>query len=293
LLGNGANINFWLDNWCGDSLAHALDIPNFLQNCLSATVNQFISNNHWLIPPIFMEHYPQLLTHISKITIPIEPKQDELVWKHTSSGSLSLKDVYTHQSPVGQHLHWPKILWNISIPPSRSMLVWRLMHHKIPTDENLMNRGCHLPSMCSICYSCSESSSHIFFHCHFSTAMWNWFFSIINIQGSITCTDDLWNVCDRGWGPQCKIVIASTIINILNSIWFCRNQSRFNNVKPIMNYAKTMVIANTSISGNATNLTATSSMTDFRILKAFNVNLHPPKASVIKEVVWMPPNVSD
>jgi hypothetical protein len=122
--------------------------------------------------------------------------------------------------------------------------------------------------------------------------MWNWFFSIINIQGSITCTDDLWNVCDRGWGPQCKIVIASTIINILNSIWFCRNQSRFNNVKPIMNYAKTMVIANTSISGNAINLTTTSSMTDFRILKAFNVNLHPPKAPVIKEVVWMPPNVS-
>jgi hypothetical protein len=71
------------------------------------------------------------------------------------------------------------------------MLVWRLMHHKIPTDENLMNRGCHLPSMCSICYSCSESSSHIFFHCHFATAMWNWFFSIINIQGSITCTGDL------------------------------------------------------------------------------------------------------
>jgi hypothetical protein len=34
-------------------------------------------------------------------------------------------------------------------------------------------------------------------------------------------------------------------------------------------------------------------MTDFRILKAFNVNLHPPKAPVIKEVVWMPPNVSD
>jgi hypothetical protein len=214
LLGNGANINFWLDNWCGDSLAHALDIPNFLQNCLSATVNQFISNNHWLIPPILMEHYPQLLTHISKITIPIEHKQDELVWKHTSSGSLSLKDAYTHQSPVGQHLHCTKIVWNISIPPSRSMLVWRLMHHKIPTDENLMNRGCHLPSMCSICYSCSESSSHIFFHCHFANAMWNWFFSIINIQVSITCTDDLWNVCDRGWGSQCKMVIVTTIINI-------------------------------------------------------------------------------
>ncbi|KAK2410659.1 hypothetical protein QL285_046012 [Trifolium repens] len=30
-------------------------------------------------------------------------------------------------------------------------------------------------------------------------------------------------------------------------------------------------------------------MTDFLVLKAFNVNINPPKAPVIKEVIWMPP----
>jgi hypothetical protein len=40
-------------------------------------------------------------------SIPIELKDDELVWNNPSSGSLSLKGAYyAHPSPTGQHLHW-------------------------------------------------------------------------------------------------------------------------------------------------------------------------------------------
>jgi len=30
-------------------------------------------------------------------------------------------------------------------------------------------------------------------------------------------------------------------------------------------------------------------MNEFRILKAFRVDIHPPKAPVIREVIWCPP----
>jgi hypothetical protein len=53
-----------------------------------------------------------------------------------------------------------------------------------------------------------------------------------------------------------------------------------------------LIIANTSFSGNATKSTTNSSMVDFRILKAFNVSLHPPNSPSIKEVVWSPPIAS-
>jgi hypothetical protein len=39
-------------------------------------------------------------------SIPIELKDDELVWNNPSPGSLSLKGAYAHQSPTDQHLHW-------------------------------------------------------------------------------------------------------------------------------------------------------------------------------------------
>jgi transposase len=48
-----------------------------------------------------------------------------------------------------QHLQWAKLIWNPDIPPWKSLLVWRLMHQKMPTtDENLMIRGC----MCNTIY---------------------------------------------------------------------------------------------------------------------------------------------
>lgn len=52
----------------------------------------------------------------------------------------------------------------------------------------------------------------------------------------------------------------------------------------------TFVIANVSLSGNCTSLSTTGrSMSDFFILKAFNVSNHPQKAPKIIEVLWQPP----
>ncbi|MCH90106.1 ribonuclease H protein, partial [Trifolium medium] len=53
--------------------------------------------------------------------------------------------------------------------------------------------------------------------------------------------------------------------------------------------AKSMITANASFSGNNTKATACASLVEFRILKAFNVLLHPPNAPSIKEVFWSPP----
>lgn len=33
-------------------------------------------------------------------------------------------------------------------------------------------------------------------------------------------------------------------------------------------------------------------MIDFQILKKFNISIHPPKAPVIKEVIWHPPLIN-
>jgi hypothetical protein len=44
LLGNGDNINFWLDNWCGDPLVEQLGIPDHIRPLLTASVSDFIVN---------------------------------------------------------------------------------------------------------------------------------------------------------------------------------------------------------------------------------------------------------
>jgi hypothetical protein len=53
------------------------------------------------------------------------------------SGILTLKDSYIFQSPPGQKIPWAKLIWSSSIPPSKSLLLWRILHNKIPTDDCL------------------------------------------------------------------------------------------------------------------------------------------------------------
>ncbi|GAU16832.1 hypothetical protein TSUD_367790 [Trifolium subterraneum] len=137
-IGNGEEVNLWLDPWCGDPLVVSLDIPIHMHSSLKA--EELVKN----------------------ITIPLFEKDDKLLWSPSHDGDLSLKDSYSLFSPAGQQMFWSKIVWNFFIPPSKSLLFWRCLQHKLPTDDSLSVRGCALPSMCSLCNnSCLKAKSNI------------------------------------------------------------------------------------------------------------------------------------
>lgn len=75
------------------------------------------------------------------------------------------------------------------------------------------------------------------------------------------------------------------MINIINSIWYARNQVRFKNQRIHWKSYISTVLANTTFIGNHTYAVASSVMYGFIILKKFNVNVHPPKAPQIIEVM--------
>jgi hypothetical protein len=72
LLGNGENINFWLDRWCGEPLVEQLHIPEHVRPYLSSLVSDFIFNGHWNIPSQITEKFPNLNSIVSKVMIPME-----------------------------------------------------------------------------------------------------------------------------------------------------------------------------------------------------------------------------
>ena len=75
-------------------------------------------------------------------------------------------------------------------------------------------------------------------------------------------------------------------------IWFVRNQVRFQDKTVHWKFAINMVIASASISGNHTKQTSRINMFEFSVMKACRVNIKPPNAPVIKEVMWYPPITS-
>jgi hypothetical protein len=88
---------------CGEILVQNFNILAALHNQLNDKVQDFIVNNRWEIPQEILDAHPTLLPFIQYVTIPIDDKEDQIIWKHSSSGILSLKDAYNFQRIPNQH----------------------------------------------------------------------------------------------------------------------------------------------------------------------------------------------
>jgi predicted ferric reductase len=118
---------------------------------------------------------------------------------------------------------------------------------------------------------------------------WTWFSEVIGFNLHFNDIEDIWLLYDRNWQAQCRVVILACLINILHTIWMVRNHARFKNKLIHWKSAITIISSSVSLAGNLTNKTYHASMTDFTILKKFKVSVHPPRAPIIKEVLWQPP----
>jgi hypothetical protein len=144
-LGNCQEINFWIDNWCGESLVEVLQIPTNIRNSL--TLDMFIANHEWSVPYCVLQIYPNLPTILNKVTTPLFEKEDNLVWKLSQNRELTFKDAYLFNYSTTQNISWANLIWNQSIPLSKSMILWRCLLNKLPTDDNTLARGCQFPYM--------------------------------------------------------------------------------------------------------------------------------------------------
>lgn len=289
LIGNGESVNFWNDEWCGVSLTSTLNIPVHISQNLQATVADFIINGVWSIPQIVQMAFPAINSLVHKVTIPTDAVEDKLVWKNAANGELSLKDAYIFKAHCTQNIGWAKKIWSKDIPPSKSLLCWRLMHNRIPTDDNLVLRGCSLASMCSNCNKYVETSFHLFFECSFAKYLWNWFAGILNLPIQVSNLEDIWKICDRRWSPQCKLVVQAGIVNIISSIWYRRNQARFKDKLIHRKLSINNIVSSVCMSGSNTTKVSSPDMREFSILKSFRVPIKPPNAPRVIEVIWTPP----
>jgi ribonuclease HI len=289
IIGDGSSISFWHDNWSGSPLTSKLAIPDQVSGSLQATVRDFIFNNKWNIPPLLSRFFPSLQGILNSGSLPLDDPTDLLSWQHTVDGDMKLRDAYHFKSQFHYDLPWANIIWSNDIPPSRSLLVWRLMHGKLPTDENLRIRGCHGPSMCSLCHTTAESSFHIFFECDIAVKLWSWLAGCLDRPIQFYCIDDMWSLCDNGWAPQSKFTLTAAIINLINIVWMARNQARYHHKCITWKHAISMLISNTMLAGNHSKKVSSNAIKDFLFLKKFNINIHSPRPPILKEIIWHPP----
>lgn len=167
LIGNGAKINFWLHTWLEEPIVSTLKVPTKFHNHLKIKVMDWLVGQTWSIPPNVLTAFPTLMPMIAKANINYNDNvvqiQDNLIWKGSKTGILSLKQAYVVFNKSGSLVNWDKLIWNKQVPPSHAMVFWRLIHQKIPTDEKFLIRGFLGPSICSLCRLEADTTAHVFF----------------------------------------------------------------------------------------------------------------------------------
>lgn len=89
LIGNGENIKFWTDNWCGKKLIDIVQLPFNLQRNLQAKLSDFIHDHSVCIPPNLLFACPLLQQLVPLVSV--NPLGDDKVfWKDTNNGLLSV-----------------------------------------------------------------------------------------------------------------------------------------------------------------------------------------------------------
>lgn len=157
--------------------------------------------------------------------------RDLLIQNPNDSGILSLKDFYIFKDKKLAILDWPETIWSKDVPLSKSLLVWKIMHDKISTDEMINIRGIALAYMCWLCNSVEEIINYLFFHFTFSKSIWNWFRRKISIQTNPTYMRQWLNICKGAKSNQASLVIKVDVISITNKIWSSINNYKHNNQK--------------------------------------------------------------
>lgn len=84
---------------------------------------------------IWHDIFPEVCLKLFTINPSSGMLDDHLTWKCFISGDLILKYVYLFKAPASFPLKWANVIWSIDIPPSKSLLVWRLMHNKVPGND--------------------------------------------------------------------------------------------------------------------------------------------------------------
>ncbi|XP_019451698.1 PREDICTED: uncharacterized protein LOC109353792 [Lupinus angustifolius] len=288
LVGDDTKINFWTDNWTGTTMVDSLQIPLNLHSKLKAKVANFIMDSKWLIPAPMIRGLPTVvssITHISR-----HNGLDRLVWKNSCEGDLHPKIAYEHVTTKKSLIGWCNLIWSLNIPPSQSFITWRLMLSKLPTDENLKLRGLVLVSKCNLCNEFQEDTDHLFFNCKFALAIWDWFHFTFDTHTANQTLPPL--ICNesRKFSSQTREIFIACMVHTIATIWFCRNQNRFNDYNISINQAIAKIKRASSFSGICSKSTSLScSVAELLLLRKFQTPLRISKAPRIVEVVWERP----
>ncbi|XP_062014320.1 uncharacterized protein LOC133730820 [Rosa rugosa] len=177
-VGKGDTVNVWSDAWIpgvpnckpqeGNSAAGNITLVNELM-CQTGVWNV----------PLIRDIFP-LAEAAAILSIPLSSREvnDRVTWKLEKHGKFTVKTAYRFSFSMSSSRKpfdlsvgvkfWKK-LWQVNIPSSAKVHIWRVCHDILPSLERLASKRVDLESMlCPLCSLAVESTLHLCRACSFT-----------------------------------------------------------------------------------------------------------------------------
>ena len=192
VVGDGRNTLFWYDNWIGDILLR-MKFPRLFELAVDKVSSvRDMESRGWGVDGGAWEWRRGLFAWEEECVrecslllhniILQDTGSDKWRWLLDPIHGYTVKEAYSFLTITGDMVDRSNVddVWHKHIPSKVSLLVWRLFRNRIPTKDNLANRGVLLFTDMSCAFGCgsNESVGHLFIHCSFSGSLWalvsNW-----------------------------------------------------------------------------------------------------------------------
>lgn len=190
IIGNGKDISFWHDWWCGDKALDNSDHDILNEN---VKVAEFINENkEWDVASLSQIINMSDMNKITSILIPkTSIMEDTPNWNLNHKGNFSVKSSYDKLADTCiSDMNWNWI-WKLKVPSKLKGFLWTCMHGKILTNQQRRTRGLTACENCPRCNFNCEDMTHLFFTCPSSADIWS---NIPSIQAPLTGDINAWRL---------------------------------------------------------------------------------------------------
>jgi hypothetical protein len=183
-------------------------------------------------------------THQLKATgVRLHPQEDSLFWiGGDRSRLLSAKNVYLALAAQKWRTvipNWRKRIWREQGPLKHKLFTWLLLENKLLLWDNLQKRGWEGPNRCALCAKDMESSLHVFVQCSFTSSIWNYITSALNVS-TFWVGNDV-KACFQNW-IQHNRSLALLPSHLCWLIWLSRNAAIFNDKKSSFHFITSHIL---------------------------------------------------
>ncbi|XP_057779947.1 uncharacterized protein LOC130998549 [Salvia miltiorrhiza] len=216
LLGKGASIYLWNDDWLGYVIADKINIPAFIRSRLNQTVEDYFYDGVWHFTQDFVDEYPHIICDI--LLLPIGSNEDTRFWKPSVQGDVTAKLAFVSRCHRFPRVSWGLWLWE------------KFIHRRLPTLDKLIPRGLIIPNYCAFCLGAAEDMDHILWSCVKVRPIWADFLSWFDLGRGIEC-HDIQSFLIFSWSVDMSSQLNNFwklgVITLIWTLWTARNKSHF------------------------------------------------------------------